>query len=268
MTIRSAARWLITAFLLTAPMAAQGYFEDTIQHVGGALSAGLGGGEFGSIYQTMMESFIGLVSLVGIVMIVRAGLVLTVSQDEGQFEKTKKTIMAVSAALILINLAPRVAEAYLAYKGGGPDIITTELKGLLSFFETLAAIAAVIFIIVSGIRAVISYGGEDGLAHLKRTIFGVGAGVLLIATKLLIVDAVVIERTPGKILSIISTFVKVLLGFGAFVATIVLIWAGLLMIVNLGKDEQYTRAKNLVVRVAIGLIVILISLALVQFLIS
>jgi hypothetical protein len=38
--------------------------------------------------------------------------------------------------------------------------------------------------------------------------------------------------------------------------------------VNLGKDEQYTRAKNLVIRVAIGLIVILVSLALVHFMIA
>ncbi|MDD4286724.1 MAG: hypothetical protein PHN33_00030 [Candidatus Peribacteraceae bacterium] len=268
MTPRSSLRWLLTFALWTIPMAAYGSFEDTIQHVGGALPNAIGSTEFGGIFQTIIASFVGVASLVGIVMIVRAGLALTVSQDEGQFEKTKKTIIAISAALIIINLAPRVAEAFLAYQSGGAGIIDTEIRGLLSFFETVAAITAVIFLIVSGIRAVVSYGGEDGLAHLKRAIFGIGAGILLIAVKLLILNAVVVERTPSGLLSIVSKFMQVLLGFGAFVATIVLIWAGLLMIVNLGKDDQYTRAKNLVIRVGIGLIVILVSFALVRFVIS
>lgn len=243
-------------------------FEDTIQRVAGTLNPGLGGAEFGSIYRVMMESFIGVVSLVGTLMIVRAGLALATSQEEGQLEKARKVIINVSVALVLLNLAPRIAEALLAYQSGGPGIIEQELIGLLNFFETVAAIAAVVFIIVSGIRAVTTYGGEDGPAHLKRTLIGVGAGILLIATKQLIVRAVVTERNPNAILSIIKTFVEAVLGLGALVATIVLIWAGLLMIVNLGKDEQYTRAKTLVVRVGIGLIVILSSMAIVQFVIS
>ncbi|OIO55820.1 hypothetical protein AUJ46_00155 [Candidatus Peregrinibacteria bacterium CG1_02_54_53] len=267
MTHRSVIRWLGASLLWAMPMAAYGYFEDTIQHVGGSLSSGIGGAEFGSIFQVMIESLVGMVSLVGIVMIVRTGLTLTISQDEGQFAKAKKTIIAVSAALIIINLAPRIAEALISYQSGGAGILDTEIKGLLSFFETVAAITAIIFLIVSGIRAVVSYGGEDGWTHLKRAIISIGAGILVIAAKLLIANAVVYERTPSGILSIISKFMQVLLSFGAFVATIVLIWAGLLMIVNLGKDEQYTRAKNLVIRVGIGLIIILVSLALVQFVI-
>lgn len=265
---RTVLRWLGIMAVWTIPMAAYGFFEDTIQHVGGVLPSGLGGTEFGSIFQTIIQSFIGVVTAVGIVMIIRAGLTLTISQDEGQLEKTRKVVFGVAAALIIINLAPRIAEAYLAYKSGGPGIIDTEVRGLLRFFETVAAITAIVFIIISGIRAVISYGGDDGAAHLKRALLGVGAGILLIATKLLIVDAVVTERTPGKLLTLISKFMQVILGFGAFVATIVLIWAGLLMIVNLGNDEQYTRAKNLVIRVGIGLIVILTSLAIVRFVIS
>jgi hypothetical protein len=69
------------------------------------------------------------------------------------------------------------------------------------------------------------------------------------------------------VLLAISRLIQAILGLGAFAATIVLIWAGLLMILNLGKEDQYTRAKTLVIRVAIGLIVILVSLAVVQFVI-
>jgi hypothetical protein len=258
---------LLAALLLALPQGVGAFFEDTIQHVAGPLSAGIGGAEFGSIYRVITESFIGIVTLIGIVMIIRAGLSLTLKQEEGGLEKARNTIIAVGAALIIINLAPRIADAFLAYQGGGAGIIETEVRGLLSFFESLAAITAIIYLIVSGIRAVISYGGEEGTTHLKRAVIAVGSGLLLIAVKLLILDAVVTERTPGKVLLAISRLIQAILGLGAFAATIVLIWAGLLMILNLGKEDQYTRAKTLVIRVAIGLIVILVSLAVVQFVI-
>lgn len=269
MMTRSALRWLgVPALCLIPRTAAAAFFEDTIQHVGGALPNVIGSTEFGGIFLTIIQSFLGIVTFAGILIIVRAGLTLTLSQDEGQFDKAKKTIIAASVALIIINLAPRIAEAYLTYKSGGPAILDEEIRGLLRFFETLAGITAIIFLIISGIRAVVSYGGDDGTTHLKRAIIAIGAGILLIAVKQTILNAVVIERTPSGLLSIVSKIVQVILSFGAFVATIVLIWAGLLMIVNLGKDEQYTRAKTLVVRVAIGLIVILTSLAIVRFVIS
>ena len=51
-------------------------------------------------------------------------------------------------------------------------------------------------------------------------------------------------------------------GFVTIVAVAVMIFAGFLMIVNVGKDEQYQRAKGIIIRVAIGLLVILSSVAL------
>lgn len=268
MITRSRLRWLLLGGLSLLPATASAFFEDTIQHVGAALPNAIGGTEFGTIFLTIITSMVGVINLVGVLMIVQAGLALAASQDEGQLEKARKVILAVAVALIIINIAPRVAEGLLAYQGGGAAILDEEVRGLIRYFETLAAIIAVIFLIISGIRAVVSYGGEDGTAHLKRAITAVGAGILLIAVKQFILNAVVIERTPSGLLSIISKFIQVVLALGAFVATIVLIWAGLLMIVNLGKEDQYSRAKNLVVRVLIGLVVILISLAVVRFVIE
>jgi len=260
-------RRLSILLLLLGPTTASAIFEDTISHVAPTLNSGIGGAEFGNIFLVMIQSFLGVVNVVGIFMIVRAGLTLTASQEEGQMEKTKKTIGAVAASLIIINLAPRVAQAFMAYQGGGAAILESEIQGLLNFVESVAAITAIIFIIVSGIRAVASYGGGDGMEHLKRVILSVGAGLLLIALKLLVLDAVIIERTPSGLVVAIARIVRAILAMGAFVATIVLIYAGLLMIINIGKDEQYTRAKSLVLRVGIGLLVILTSMAIVQFVI-
>ncbi|OGJ64577.1 hypothetical protein A3F36_04470 [Candidatus Peribacteria bacterium RIFCSPHIGHO2_12_FULL_55_11] len=51
-------------------------------------------------------------------------------------------------------------------------------------------------------------------------------------------------------------------------AVVMIIYAGILMIVNIGKDEQYSRAKSLIIRVAIGLLVIVASGGIVYLLTS
>lgn len=262
------------SLLLPPAAACAAFFEDTILHVAPQLNAGLGGTEFGGIFLVIMESFIGLANAVGIFMIIRAGLTLTLQQEDNAMQKALTTIRSVAVALIVLNLATRVALAFKNYQTDGISIIQTEALGLLSFFETLAAITAIIFIVVSGIRAVISVGGEDGTTHLKRVVLSVGAGLLLLALKTLVLDAVVGGLTPAEsltpagVLTAISRVVQIVLGLGALAATVVLIIAGLMMILNIGKEEQYTRAKGLVLRVGIGIIVILTSLAIVRFVIG
>jgi len=62
--------------------------------------------------------------------------------------------------------------------------------------------------------------------------------------------------------------INVVLGIAGLLAVTAVIYAGLLMIVNFGKEEQYSRAKGLVIRVGIGLVVILSSLAIVNLVIA
>lgn len=258
----------IFALMATIASPALAQFGDAISHVSGTLVSGIGGNEIGSIYASIMRSLVIGIDVAGVVMIARMGFTLTFVQGDDQLTKARKTIGYVTTALILINLALPMRDAFIAYQTNGAEILTVEIIGLLRYFETMLAIAAILFIIISGIRAVTTYGKEDGPEHLKRTIFGVMSGIALITVKTLIVNAIVVERTPAPLLAIIKSFLLIVLGFVALAATVVLIWAGFLMIINLGKDEQYTKAKALVGRVAIGLVVILVSMAVVQLVIT
>ncbi|MEI8230603.1 MAG: hypothetical protein WCG83_05740 [Candidatus Peregrinibacteria bacterium] len=257
---------IVLMSMVVAPVLAQ--FGDPISHVAGSLPGGIGGDEIGSIYASIMKSFIIGIDVAGVMMIARAGFTLTFVQGDDQLVKARKTIGYVATALILMNLAVPMRDAFVAYQTNGANILKVEVVGLLSYFETLLAITAILFIIISGIRAVTAYGKEDGTTHLKQAVIGVVSGIFLISVKTLIVNAVIVDRTPSPLLAVIKTALLVVLGFIALIATVVLIWAGLLMIVNVGKDEQYTKAKALAGRVLIGLVVILVSMAIVQFVIS
>ncbi|MDO8630213.1 MAG: hypothetical protein Q7R41_06940, partial [Phycisphaerales bacterium] len=57
------------------------------------------------------------------------------------------------------------------------------------------------------------------------------------------------------------------LTFLALAAVVMCIYAGILYVLSLGKEEQASKAKGLLIRVLIGTVVILLSLALVRFVI-
>ncbi|MDD4628852.1 MAG: hypothetical protein PHE68_05705 [Candidatus Peribacteraceae bacterium] len=242
-------------------------YQDAIEAVGSAVG-GEEGGDLGEIYLNIMMAFLVIVNVVGMIMITKAGVMLAAKQGEDQIGAAKKTIGATAAALIILNLTPVLTTAISTLGEGGGTLISQEVIGLSDFIDTIAGSVAIVAIIISGIKAVTSYGGDEGTTHLKRTALAVIAGIIIIGAKRLIFSSVAESHTPGGLLEIIVTVVNIVLSLGALLATTAIIYAGLLMVVNFGKDEQYTRAKNLIVRVGIGLVVILSSAAIVNLVIA
>jgi len=254
--------------LFAIPLSATAAGLDVITRVAGPL-ASYYGGDVGSIFEAVMVAFIVIVDVVGIMIIARAGLNMTLRQGDDEFSKGKKTIGAAAAALILINLAPSLKAAFLSIAaGGGAGTLSDELIGVADFFATLAGIAAIIFIIVNGLRAISGFDGGDGAGHFKSTLISILIGMTIIGLKVVIANAVVTERTPNSILSSLAKVVEAVLGICAIIAVTVLIYAGFMMVINFGREEAYTRAKGILIRVAIGLLVILSSLAIVHFVID
>ncbi|MDD5623306.1 MAG: hypothetical protein PHI23_01190 [Candidatus Peribacteraceae bacterium] len=252
---------------LLVPVAAGQGISDVISTVGGELSGGLGGAEFGGIAAYMMTSFVPIANFVGLLIIVIAGIRLIANQDENEMNNTKRIVVATVLGLVLLNLAVPIKNAYLSFAGSGSSILSAEIIGFINFVEQLLAVVAVLMIIVNGIRAVVNYTGDQALTHIRRVIYGVFFGFLLIVTKLLIAESMTTGNPQGFLTAIVRVM-NVILGLGALVATLILIYAGFLMIANVGKDEQYTRAKSLAARVLIGLIVIIASFAIINMVLT
>ncbi|MBU2213507.1 hypothetical protein KKC44_06185 [Patescibacteria group bacterium] len=261
----------IASALLTAPALAQ-YVppspEVAVSGIGGVIG-GVSYLSFGAIFAGISAAFtvnaiiIGIASLV----IVRAALFLIAEQSEGELAKFKTAIVSAIVAIVLVAIAQPVSNALfggtniLASPGGAANLITDELLGIVDLIEEPIAVLAIIMIIVSGLRTVLNYGNNEGVAQLRRTVISVLIGVFFIVAKYAFVESIIESGNPDSIMNEIIGVFNWILGFVTLIAVAVIIFAGFLMIVNIGKDEQYSRAKDIIIRVAIGLLVILTAAA-------
>lgn len=82
--------------------------------------------------------------------------------------------------------------------------------------------------------------------------------------------AAISEATGGEtsIRDLVQKFVNYFLGFLGFIATIMIIYAGVLYVTDAGSEENVGKAKKIMLYAAIGIIIILISFALVNTILS
>jgi len=254
-----------------------------VAHAGaleGAAQAGdaLGGisaDGFGGIFMQVASGLRALVTIVAFAVIVRAGLQMIAELQEDQGGKSKRAITGALVAIVLANIADGVSTALfsgVSLEGTGTNLeaagtnIGLEIEGFFGFIEIPIAALAVLMIVVSGIKAVTKYGSEEGLTQLRHTVFSVLFGMVLIASKVWIATDIIGSstggtRTPDNFIGVITNIVAIILGFVALGAVITIIYAGIIMVLGIGKEEQYSRGKAIIVRVLIGLVVIVSSVA-------
>lgn len=233
------------------------------------------GDDIGTIVFAIMSGLRLLVNVVGLLILVITGFILVVAQDENQIAVAKKTTLAALGALMLINLAEPIRNAFISTANGGggagAGILSIEIMGIINFIEEPMLIIAILMIIISGIRAVITFGTDQGVANIRKTILAISAGIILVLAKVAITNSIgstaedVNALTAGAgndasgIVNTIVTVVRIVVSFMALAAVTVIVIAGIILVVNKGDQETATRAKNLILRVVLGLSVILIS---------
>ena len=68
----------------------------------------------------------------------------------------------------------------------------------------------------------------------------------------------------GDLKSLVQTILNFFLGFLGFVATLMVIYGGILYVTSAGNDENVGKAKKILLYAATGIVIILISFALVN----
>lgn len=266
----------ILAFLLAPSTAYALYYgQGAVEYVGGGLS-GVSGGGFGDIAIQVASNALPFVNGAAILVIVVAGLLAIVAQDENRIASARKVVAMSIVAIILINLAYQIANAYIvalnfdqgANPQGGANILNTEILGLISFLEAPVAIVAIISIIAYGIKAVVDYnGGDSGLSAFKKAVVSVLLGILLIVIKFLIAGAIV-TGDPSGIINPAVNVLFTIVGFAALIAVVVIVIAGIYLIVNLADEARATKAKAVIISVVAGLVFMLVIAGLLGILID
>ncbi|OGJ63651.1 hypothetical protein A3C37_03575 [Candidatus Peribacteria bacterium RIFCSPHIGHO2_02_FULL_53_20] len=250
--------------------------SDAINAVGPTLPTG---GSFGEIIRTVAESFIPFAAVAAALAMTMSGFFMTITGNENQTTTARRVFISSLAALALINIIPTFSSLLISptFPSGGSTILSAsttvggamaaEALGLVAFLEIPLGILCVIMIIVSGVRAIANFGSEDGVTQLRRTVLFVVAGFILVYTRSLL-GLGIVAGTPASIISVILATLNRVIGLTIVIAVGMLVYAGILMIANIGKEEQYSKAKSLLLRVGIGLIIMVASAGIVMLLAS
>lgn len=133
--------------------------------------------------------------------------------------------------------------------------------GLIRFIETPLAFIAILMILITGTRAILAFGGEDTNQKMIQMLISLCLGIILLVFKYAIASDFTETYRPTGTVTAIMSIINLLVFFVGTLAVAVIVYAAFLMIINVGNDEQYTRAKGIIIRVILGIIVILASAA-------
>lgn len=203
--------------------------------------------------------------------VVITGIRMIVGQEDEALDKAKGAMSASVAGIILSFLVEPFAAAFywLPINVGiaqGVRSVNEEVGGVLDWVLFLAGPIAITMIVLSAIKALTK--PEEGVANIRKAIVSVLAGMLVLFFRFAIADSFGISPTPRPVLAALIDILVVILGLMALGATAIIIYAGMMLILNFGSDDQLGKSKSLIIRAVIGLIMILVSGAIVEFVIG
>lgn len=244
--------------------------------VPGGLCMGNAGCGFVDIAMGIVVRFRPILSAAAVLNIVIFGYRMIVGQEDDVITKARAVMTGTVAGLIMLWLIEPFIMAFYGTAGEVPQgamvqgaaFLTVEVLGVLNWALTIVAALAVVMLIVSALKAVGQSASEEGMANLRKSIFSVVFGLILLVFRFVLSDGFVASTgNPVPILAEALIMVSYIMGFLALAAVIVVIYAGFQYVLSMGKEEQATKSKDLLIRVAIGALVIIVSLALVNFVI-
>lgn len=277
----------LAALCVPAAAAAQPLSNVIDQVAGGQLRTNFGAGMGAVFFTTMAITLVTQLStlfyLAGTFAIIRAGLMLVNSQEEDKLEKAKKTIASAVVAMMLLYLTPRLVDAFYGgitvgnpsvvggtvlegYVPAGAAILTMEINGIMNWATVLVVPLCILMIAVSCFRAVSAFGGEDGVQKIRQGVIGVASGLLLFVCHQAVRAAIGV--TDGGVATTANPMPIILRGIQvvenvllmlAVAATAVIIYAGVIMVLNMGNEEVYSKSKTIIGRVMAGLAVIVLN---------
>lgn len=240
------------------------------------------GADISNIFLSLITAFAPVWWFIAFIIIVVAGLTLMLSESEGAIEKAKTTIIAAIIGGIIVviilyfspsDLTLLVRQFYNPVYNPATTTVTGifnvntigfEAEGVAGWLTGMAAMIGIVIIIIAVLRAVTSFGGDEAsYTAVRNSIVQVVIGLIVISAAYILKDVFFNIKDPSQIIAFITGKMLIVFALIATVAVGVLVYAGLRMVASFGREDEYTAAKSLAFRVAIGLIVIAMSYALV-----
>ncbi len=242
---------------------------------GQSMCAGTASG-FIALALGVVVRFRPILTIIGVLVVSIFAVRMVVAQEDDALSKARSVMTGLIAGLVLAWLVEPFVAAFYGCSGEifrsematGTGILGTQIGGIINWVLALVATLSVFMIIVSGVKAIAHPGNEENIKSIRQTVVSVIVGILvLVFREFVVVNFLGSTLSPVPLLGGAVRFVGFLLGFLAMAALGVIIYSGITLIFNMGKDEAWGKAKGHLTRAAIGFVLILLSLALVNFVI-
>ena len=255
---------------------------EAINRVGGTagLTASYGGNEVGGIFGTAASNIILIINAVAILIVAITGTIMALSESDEQSAILRRVFISCICGIFFVNVADIVRDAIVdpgatfVANSGSAGTIATEIEGVILWTLPALASIAVLMIIISGIRAVVSYKSDEGPTQLRRTVISCMVGLFIISVRGVLTGDIIVTNSyfgggtggsgPSGIIAEIIFGLNRILAYVALFAVFMIVLAGIFMIANVGNDDQYSKARGLIIRVLVGIIVMVASLGLVN----
>ena len=233
-----------------------------------------GGSAIGDIFYALAGTFSFIWITVGALVIFISGFTLMISEQEGAIDKAKKSIVAVLIGGIIIEIIISIGSgniiSYL-YRGVAgtnidftsglnPGQFSIESEGVAGWLTAIAATLGLTMIIIAAVRAAGSLGGDEAAyTNVRLSLLHVIVGLIIIGGALAFKTAFFTAHEPSALILLVTGKIEIVLSFILLIAVAILVYAGFRMVASFGREEDYSSAKSLAIRVLVGILVILLS---------
>lgn len=240
-----------------------------------------------------------LILIVMIMTVIILGFTLLLSHEESGLGKAKSTLVAtlIGGIIVTVILSLGTTSVSILYTGidtllplnyvtvldpANANAIGAEAEGVAGWLSTMAAVVGILIIIIAALRAFLSFGDEASYANVRKSLLHIVIGLIVIGGAYLLRKAFYApsldiqggaftdiatftgaEAKPNLLMQLIKDKVMIILAILTIIAVAILIYAGLRMVISFGREEDFTAAKSLMLRVIAGLLIILLSFSLV-----
>ncbi len=155
-------------------------------------------------------------------------------------------------------------------------LISLGIQNTAAVFISVAAGAAVLFVVTGGVQMLLSFGNDSMISKGRNSIiFALGGFALTLASQA-IVSFVISRSISGGLavasanpaLALMRVAVDGMLSVFNAIFVVVAVGAGLRMIVGHGKSEEFTKAKTMLIYAVAGAVAINIAKALVNVILN
>ena len=175
---------------------------------------------------------------------------------------------------VALDVPSTVCNGLVGCSSGPANLIAQNLPDILGWMLNLAAFRSVLLIVWAGFNMVIAFGDEGKVSQFKWGVINVLLGLILAISSQVIVAFIGTQPVLATgdatniVTAIFTTGIVILKGLLNVTFLIVIVFAGIRMVYAQGKQDEFSKARSMIIWAIAGAVVVNLSVALINALLA